>query len=68
MPVISILIAGFEYAGMQFNYECWCGDKVALMKRTEESRCDSRCPGNRTQTCGGFLMMNVYHTGLGGEA
>ncbi len=61
-----VLLVGFQYGGVQFSYECWCGDKIRDKHKVSEERCDSSCAGNKTQFCGGYLLINVYHTGLGG--
>ena len=57
---------GYSLAGMQFGNECFCGERsLSDLKKhkLEEQRCDKKCPGDESETCGGYLTMNVYHTG-----
>ena len=57
---------GYSFAGLQFGNECFCGERsINDMKkhRIDEERCNTKCPGEPTETCGGYLTMNVYHTG-----
>ena len=57
---------GYSFAGVQFGNECFCGEKVISdlkKKRIEEERCNKPCPGEPTEYCGGYLTMNIYHTG-----
>lgn len=59
--------SGFQYAGMEYGYECWCGDTLAPARRAEgDVRCDHACPGGGDGKCGGYLHASVYHTGVGG--
>lgn len=55
---------GFEYAGLQYGVECFCGNVLPLDKQIDDSRCDQICPGNEQMKCGGYLTMDVYLTGL----
>ena len=59
--------AGFKLAGVQYGYECWCGMSHGDAYRLDETNCDTPCVGDATLKCGGFSVMNIYHTGLGGE-
>lgn len=42
----------FVYAGTQYHRECWCGNKLPLLKVGDEE-CNFDCSGNGTQICGG---------------
>ncbi|XP_040583031.1 xylosyltransferase oxt [Lepeophtheirus salmonis] len=54
---------GFTFAGVQYKKECFCGN--SLPKDTSEvSTCDLPCPKQEDGMCGGYLSMNIYHTGL----
>jgi hypothetical protein len=60
------LVVGFDLAGLQYRYECWCGSTVAGNSvRLPEERCNSPCPES-VSACGGYQAMSVYHTGFGG--
>ena len=57
---------GYSFAGVQFGNECFCGEKVIndlKNNRIDEERCNKPCPGEPTEYCGGYLTMNIYHTG-----
>ena len=62
-----VWVTGYKYAGMQYGIECWCGDTVRSTRRVSDGKCDMPCPGNSEQYCGGFLLVSVYHTGIGDE-
>ena len=49
----------FQFAGLQFGHECYCGDNAPLISAPKRE-CHLKCEGNETQTCGGFWRMNVY--------
>ena len=54
---------GFKYAGTQSSYECWRSNQQALENKIIEDKCNSMCPGSKTEQCGGYLRASVYHTG-----
>ena len=57
---------GYSLAGMQYGYECFCGEKSIkdlTNFKIEEEKCNKKCPGASTEICGGYLTMNIYHTG-----
>lgn len=48
-----------------FRIECFCGMEEPLQtKRLPDSSCNMKCSGNPKQTCGGYLTINVYWTGI----
>jgi len=57
---------GFSLAGLQYGYECWCGKALSDNGlRISQLQCNMSCPSHDTQsTCGGYLAMSVYMTGL----
>ena len=64
---------GFEYAGVQLAYQCFCGNTSPPERSTCSAFadkcynvCDMKCSGNSSQTCGGTWAMNVYSTGKEG--
>ena len=62
-----VVVVGFQLAGVEYSYECWCGQSYGEAMKLSEQACDSPCPGDMSQKCGGFNAMKIYHTGLGGE-
>ena len=56
---------GYSLAGMQFGSECFCGEmfKELTKSKVEDDKCNKRCPGAPSEACGGYLTMNIYHTG-----
>ena len=57
---------GYILAGVQYGNECFCGEKVIkdlANAKIEEDKCNKRCPGSPSEACGGYLTMNIYHTG-----
>lgn len=57
---------GLLYAGLEYSYECWCGNIERAIK-LDDSECNMPCNGNSLQMCGGALALSVYHTGFGGK-
>ncbi|KAK7495683.1 hypothetical protein BaRGS_00013130, partial [Batillaria attramentaria] len=35
----------FQYAGVEFSHECWCGDSYSKYSRVQESDCNRQCDG-----------------------
>ncbi|KAK0411875.1 hypothetical protein QR680_005893 [Steinernema hermaphroditum] len=63
--VDSCLRAGYEYAGVEFRHECFCGSSEDFAKRKElpQDLCQKyRCP--QEGFCGGYEAMAVYRTGF----
>ncbi|XP_077264454.1 xylosyltransferase oxt [Temnothorax americanus] len=59
------LQSGFPYAGTEYSMECFCGMEQPLQtKRLPDSSCNMKCSGNPKQTCGGYLTINIYSTGI----
>ena len=67
MKLICSKILGYLYAGLQYSKECFCGDRFGVYGKESETACNSPCPGNPKERCGGFLTNRVYTTGLAGE-
>ena len=56
---------GFSLAGLQYGVECFCGNtKPPASKELGEDKCDMPCPGEEGESCGGYLTMDVFQTGL----
>ncbi|KAL0117574.1 hypothetical protein PUN28_010406 [Cardiocondyla obscurior] len=59
------LQSGFPYAGTEYSMECFCGMEEPLQtKRLPDSSCNMKCSGNPKKTCGGYLTINIYWTGI----
>ncbi|VDO52086.1 unnamed protein product [Haemonchus placei] len=56
--------AGFVYYGLEFGRECFCGDSISSKPLSQEKCNEYKCSGNKTQFCGGFNAVAVFHTGL----
>jgi hypothetical protein len=51
----------FEYAGLQYSYQCYCGNTYGRFGEAKSSiECNSRCKLNPKQTCGGAWHNSVY--------
>jgi len=58
--------SGYRYTGIEFGQECWCGNSFLNgAMPVPAASCSMTCAGDKTQTCGGNLFMNVYQNGCG---
>ena len=51
--------SGYQYAGVEFSRECWCGNQRPEDERPGEE-CAMACTGDKTQICGDRWRINVY--------
>lgn len=59
------LQSGYSFAGTEYSVECFCGmEEPAQTSRLPDSSCNMKCPGDSKQSCGGYLTINVFHTGI----
>ncbi|XP_050073739.1 xylosyltransferase oxt-like [Anopheles maculipalpis] len=59
------LQSGYPFAGVQYGYECFCGDELPKASaKLPDSSCNVKCPGDPKQACGGYFTINVYETGI----
>ncbi|XP_015918377.2 xylosyltransferase oxt isoform X1 [Parasteatoda tepidariorum] len=59
------LQSGYQYAGVQYAKECFCGKEKPLSEfKISEEFCKMECPQSPLEKCGGYFTMNVFHTGL----
>ncbi|ODM98476.1 Xylosyltransferase oxt [Orchesella cincta] len=72
------LQSGFQYAGLQYGVECFCGNsKPSSYLKVENEKCGMKCPveevtsfiepGHLTPwngNCGGYFVMDVFETGV----
>ncbi|KAG4436351.1 hypothetical protein IFR05_008172 [Cadophora sp. M221] len=49
----------YQYAGLEYGEECFCGASVNNIQATETD-CDSPCAGDKTEICGGFNRVSIY--------
>ena len=56
---------GYEYFGVQFGFQCFCGDEPPEDAELAEDpeQCDKTCPGDSKKMCGGTWRMNVFRVG-----
>ncbi|KAK6496543.1 hypothetical protein TWF481_001545 [Arthrobotrys musiformis] len=51
----------YNYAGLEYTSECWCGPYLSdFSQKLEDGQCDLGCAGNNSQACGGALRVSVY--------
>lgn len=58
----------FNYAGVEYGRECWCGDKLNLAgnvgatpgRNVTDSECSFLCPGDKNVYCGAGGRMSLY--------
>jgi hypothetical protein len=48
----------FKYAGVQYNYQCWCGKTFGNFGRAHN--CYMTCPNNTVDLCGGAWSNDIY--------
>ncbi|KAF8437730.1 WSC domain-containing protein [Terfezia claveryi] len=54
--------AGFAYFGLEYGYECWCGDVVRdVSEQRPETECNMPCAGDAAYNCGAGFRLNLYH-------
>lgn len=59
------LQSGYMYAGTEYSIECFCGmEKPSQLKRLPDSSCNMKCSGNPKYSCGGYLTINIFWTGI----
>ncbi|KAM8962425.1 kremen protein 2 [Pelodytes ibericus] len=58
---------GYQYAGMEAGYACFCGDNsdVSALQSASNSQCDHACFGRPNEQCGGDETISVYSVWVG---
>lgn len=52
---------GYNFAGLEYGQECWCGNTVAEgTTLTDDSACSFACAGDSTETCGAGNTLQLY--------
>ncbi|KAF0989790.1 hypothetical protein HZS_3447 [Henneguya salminicola] len=65
IPQICRLECGkinLKYAGLQYGYLCFCGQKYGRHGEATETVCQTPCSGNSSIACGGIWKNAVYHS------
>ncbi|XP_078611256.1 uncharacterized protein LOC144881813 [Branchiostoma floridae x Branchiostoma japonicum] len=57
----------YKYAGVEYAYECFCGNDENFGKHGEKplSDCNDPCSGDNGQYCGGGWRIEVYESSMG---
>ena len=51
----------YEYAGLEWQCECYCGDKPDQdFEWAWPEKCDERCSGDSNQNCGGRDAISIW--------
>ncbi len=58
------LLQNYQYAGVQFSFECRCGNNYGLLGKASESDCNEPCSGNPHQICGDANRNSIYYAGM----
>lgn len=53
---------GYQYAGLQWSSECYCGDQYDKYGNTSNTECNTPCSGDFSKKCGGTWRLSVYAT------
>ncbi|KAL2074513.1 hypothetical protein VTL71DRAFT_8291 [Oculimacula yallundae] len=49
----------YQYAGLEYGQECFCGASVNNVQ-ADEADCDFSCTGDNTEICGGNNRISIY--------
>ncbi|KAF3934543.1 hypothetical protein ABW19_dt0208421 [Dactylella cylindrospora] len=56
--------SGFNYAGLEFSTECWCGNSILTGDAAPDADCNSPCAGSPDTICGGWARLVLYKKGV----
>lgn len=57
--------AGYEFAGVEFGNECYCGHQLASYSvKTPDQECNMPCAKNGSQPCGGSNRVSLFASSL----
>ncbi len=51
--------------GLQFGYECRCGDLYGKYGQVADSECATQCADNRSEICGDGEKNSIYEISYG---
>ncbi|KAM3074473.1 hypothetical protein ACMFMF_006482 [Clarireedia jacksonii] len=58
---ITCHAAGYQYAGLEYGQECWCGSTISSSAVVADaSECNYKCSGNSEESCGGYYYIDVF--------
>ncbi|PSN71340.1 hypothetical protein BS50DRAFT_449655, partial [Corynespora cassiicola Philippines] len=53
--------AGYQFAGVEYMYECFCASKIQEPGAiSTDGGCNMPCDGNNAEACGGSYRLSVY--------
>lgn len=62
------LQSGYQYAGVQYSTECFCGSAEPPPEaKLPDPSCNMKCPAEPKSACGGYYTINIYETGIASE-
>ncbi|KUJ19588.1 carbohydrate-binding WSC, partial [Mollisia scopiformis] len=51
----------FQYAGLEYGRECWCGDTIeGGASSVQNLQCGMACAGNSGEICGDSNRLSIY--------
>jgi hypothetical protein len=54
----------YQYAGVEYGRECWCGNTLntggSTSLNVSDSNCGFTCPGNNSEFCGSGSHLSLY--------
>ena len=53
----------FEYAGLQYSTQCFCGHTYGSQGMVPDSECTRPCAGDNSEICGDGWRNSIYKTG-----
>ncbi|CAH1240476.1 SSC5D [Branchiostoma lanceolatum] len=56
-------VRGYEYAGTEFSWQCFCGTSgnfASLAPAVSDDACNMACPGKPSENCGGVWRISVH--------
>ncbi|KAE9365731.1 WSC-domain-containing protein, partial [Stipitochalara longipes BDJ] len=63
VEVCGTFCVGYNYFGVEYGRECYCGYKInSGSNQVAASECIMACEGSSSETCGGSLLLNMYHS------
>ncbi|KAF4635933.1 hypothetical protein G7Y89_g2164 [Cudoniella acicularis] len=58
--------SSYQYAGLEYGGECWCGNYLGTGSvPTASTDCSMTCADNSTEYCGASSRLNIYQRGNG---
>ncbi|KAH8705720.1 glycoside hydrolase superfamily [Talaromyces proteolyticus] len=59
-------LSGYSYSGVEYSTQCFCSHQYPILWSTssgtqvDTSQCNTPCPGNASESCGGGNRIDVY--------